>query len=587
MVVAPPQPPQLEPGPEALIEEVRARQRRRQRLTALTLAILVGAGTGSYLLVSGGSGRGPRPVVPVHTSAVVNLGVHHFGSFRAAESRVAAAWGNGPRRAGFEHADYGNAGASSYAVDAAGDVFLLDQLHSRILRYAPGSTRPAILPLRLPRSDSSTFTGVEDDLAVGSDGVIYAIEPSHSNSPDAALWSFPASGGRPIAQVDVGPENPIVRTVGTVAYVPFTLGTRWPAFMKSGHPLAGPPAVYGEPLGGGARLNLDGRVPDVTITINSRPGSTRVWHIRSKTAFGIDLAQALDGDLDRLVVVLTTYTNTQAEGEVLVVGSSGRILQRFDVPQELWASQYQDNSQFRLSGHWLYRLGSNPIGVFVDRYDLTRSGHRLPPAPRIAPAGASALRTPTFSETSPPLPIPAALRHVSGHLVMTRVRVVPAGKLRPELAGCGDGYAPYVPAGRPAVLRVDDFGLSLTYAWTPSELHACDDVAAAPHRLYQRWWNGSGSIGGVRGGVASEARTDHVYEGPSSGLPFVGFEWVEPKPGAKWVVSKMPGATEIFPLAANLPVRIVTTSMDGFRYSEYDKNGRLIYSHSDPIVIAG
>jgi hypothetical protein len=69
-----------------------------------------------------------------------------------------------------------------------------------------------------------------------------------------------------------------------------------------------------------------------------------------------------------VVVVLRTYTDTDAEFMVLVLGDRG-LERNFSIDPAEWA-ETAPLSRFRLVGSSLFHLGSTPTGMFVDRFDL-------------------------------------------------------------------------------------------------------------------------------------------------------------------------------------------------------------------------
>jgi hypothetical protein len=71
---------------------------------------------------------------------------------------------------------------------------------------------------------------------------------------------------------------------------------------------------------------------------------------------------------NRLVVVTKTYTDDRSEYVVLVLDRAG-LVNRFAVESLEWAES-APLARFRLSGSSLYRLGSTPAGLSVDRFDL-------------------------------------------------------------------------------------------------------------------------------------------------------------------------------------------------------------------------
>ena len=69
-----------------------------------------------------------------------------------------------------------------------------------------------------------------------------------------------------------------------------------------------------------------------------------------------------------LVVVARVYSDEHDEFLVLVLGPKG-LVHSFAVDSADWA-ETAPVSRFRLVGRALYRLGSSPSTVFVDRFDL-------------------------------------------------------------------------------------------------------------------------------------------------------------------------------------------------------------------------
>jgi hypothetical protein len=92
----------------------------------------------------------------------------------------------------------------------------------------------------------------------------------------------------------------------------------------------------------------------------------RSWRITSATPLGeVQLAEPHG---DRLVVVTKTYTDDRSEYVVLVLDRSG-VVDSFAVESREWAES-APLARFRLAGSSLYRLGSTPAGLSVDRFDL-------------------------------------------------------------------------------------------------------------------------------------------------------------------------------------------------------------------------
>jgi hypothetical protein len=70
----------------------------------------------------------------------------------------------------------------------------------------------------------------------------------------------------------------------------------------------------------------------------------------------------------RLVLVVRVYDGGSDEFVVLVLDRDG-LVDRFALDSADWA-ETAPLGRFRLLGRSLYRLGSSPSRVFVDRFDL-------------------------------------------------------------------------------------------------------------------------------------------------------------------------------------------------------------------------
>ena len=79
----------------------------------------------------------------------------------------------------------------------------------------------------------------------------------------------------------------------------------------------------------------------------------------------VQLAEPIAG---RLVAVVRVYEERRAEFVTLVLGPRG-VERQFSTDAADWA-ETAPLARFRLAGGSLYRLGSTPAGVFIDRYDL-------------------------------------------------------------------------------------------------------------------------------------------------------------------------------------------------------------------------
>jgi hypothetical protein len=295
--------------------------------------------------------------VPIGAAAtVVRLGRHTFGSLRVADARVASArWGDGSDDVGLEEQgpDATPIGASSFDVDASGRVTVLDEAHRRLLRWAPNaSPRPERIQVAV--------RGTIGDLSSGSDGNTYVVEAAAGASP-ALLRSF-AADGHQVSAVEVGQDADAVRGGPDGPIVLEPQSGRW---FGPGQPAG---AGVGRPVGDGLRVVVYRPDPgELRLALVTSSGTVaRGWRIESSTPMGeVQLAEPLAG---KLVAVVRVYEERRAEFVALVLGPRG-AQSEFSVDAADWA-ETAPLAHFRLVDGSLYRLGSTPAGVFVDRYDL-------------------------------------------------------------------------------------------------------------------------------------------------------------------------------------------------------------------------
>ncbi len=79
----------------------------------------------------------------------------------------------------------------------------------------------------------------------------------------------------------------------------------------------------------------------------------------------------------------------------------------------------------------------------------------------------------------------------------------------------------------------------------------------------------------------------------ASGGP-IAFAWVEPAARTRYVAVRQLGFVEVYPVTANLPVRVTTTtgidlgaSGSVFEVSEHDRSGRLVRAYTLEARVAG
>jgi hypothetical protein len=279
--------------------------------------------------------------------------------------RVATArWGDGPLDVGLEKGrTLDPIGASSFDVDAGGTVFLLDEAHGRLLRWARGENAPERVPL--------SIDGRLADLTVAGDGSIYVLEsvpPAGRSTPVVRRFDVHGrdldvieTAERTPTQIRPGPNGPVVLESQSHQWMPVAVGGEpaSPAVQRSrGH--------SGRPLRGGGEVVVLRRDNEILVALVDGGAVRRSWRVTSETALGeVQLAEPLGR---QLLVVVRVYSELQSEFVALVLGRGG-LDHRFAVDAVDWA-ETAPLARFRLAAESLYRLGSSPAGAFVDRFDL-------------------------------------------------------------------------------------------------------------------------------------------------------------------------------------------------------------------------
>ena len=330
-------------------------------------AVLQDNASGATTTLPTSGAQAPQISLPMGDAVVnVNLGEHAFGATRQPDARlVSVAWGDGPARVGLEANGPEEApiGASSFDVDAAGTVTVLDEAHRRALRWAPSllgqiGRPPTAVPLAL--------NGTLADLSVGQDGTLYVLESSDTASAGPVLRTFDAVGtlrstvaitDRTASEVRVGADGPAVLESPSAQWV--TVGG---IGVQGG---SGQSVSSARPSSDGSQVTVLRTGDELRVSVLSSAGR-RSWRITSGTPLAeVQLAQALG---KKLVVVVRVYSDSQDEFVALVLGANGVVRQYALAPND-WA-ETAPVSKFRLVGSSLYQLGSNTDGAFVDRFEL-------------------------------------------------------------------------------------------------------------------------------------------------------------------------------------------------------------------------
>lgn len=305
----------------------------------------------------------PQRSLPLEPAALVELGAHDFGSRPRAGVRVLeAAWGDEAAEVGLEQGrNLPPIGAAAFDVGRDGTVHVLDEAHRRLLRWRPDADAPQQVRLAI--------NGTLADMSVADDGTIHVLESTADPGRPRLLRSF-GPDGTPAGEVEIAERGAQVRIA---PYGPVVLqhpSSQWMPAVIDGRPL--PPSAQqaagraGRPLPGGREVMVLRWANELRIALVRAGRVQHAWRITSKTALGeVQLADPLG---NRLVVVVRVYTDSRDEYLVLELGERG-LHRSFALDSADWA-EASPLGRFRLAGSSLYRLGSTPAGIFVDRFDL-------------------------------------------------------------------------------------------------------------------------------------------------------------------------------------------------------------------------
>jgi hypothetical protein len=182
------------------------------------------------------------------------------------------------------------------------------------------------------------------------------------------------------------------------------------------------------------------------------------------------------------------------------------------------------------------------------------------------------------------------LEDVDAQPVMTKVALADADAIAPG-SSADDCVRTRARDAQPIGEVVERIGVSSESVTLrdASGLHGCDN-SPGPREEDRRWCGGS--FGNLYGGHLRDPRLGIGCATADGKL--MGFAWVEPEPGARYVAVEQPGYTEVYETAGGLPIRIATvTDVDvegsraSFRVSEHDAQGKLLKRYVLEAAVAG
>lgn len=190
--------------------------------------------------------------------------------------------------------------------------------------------------------------------------------------------------------------------------------------------------------------------------------------------------------------------------------------------------------------------------------------------------------------TAPPLP--AALARLESGAVATRAGAIRADELDTRGRACLDSFRSEfrVPPETVVVQRVALIGASLTFLDAEHRVVlGCDRTSRRDaHRLWC-----ARSVGRLFSGRLRDPRVDILCR--DSGGDRVGFGWVDPASGVRWIVARNGSRAEVEGVIAGLPVRIATTEVDAetssatFDVRELAGDGKVVRRYRLRAAVAG
>jgi hypothetical protein len=205
---------------------------------------------------------------------------------------------------------------------------------------------------------------------------------------------------------------------------------------------------------------------------------------------------------------------------------------------------------------------------------------------RFASLCALALAAASAGSTAAGLSRPAAPPRFKGHrgpVALTFVRLVRAEQVGALVSACVPGDR--IPSRRVVVERSGSRGSSMTFLGLWGAVDACDRAPGS----HPRPWCGRASWP-LRHHRVSDPRVTVCVD--EQGRPLAAFAWIDPLPGASWIVVDQPRAAEAYPVVAGLPVRVETVTEIGrgratFAYEEFDAKGVMLARSTITPAIAG
>jgi hypothetical protein len=314
------------------------------------------------LVSSAGSPESPLKFWVVRAMSELQMPSIPFNRIRKPATVLFLPWGTGPSKAGLSPGRESlTVGPSSFDIDDAGRIYLLDTEQDRLALFSEGELVDEV-PLSL---DSDA------DVSVATDETAYVLEVAGDVAQVRAV--SPSGQVRPAESLGEALSSHI-RTVGNRAYVNLLPADVWVKVSSGADVLPSfrPRETFvGAPIAGGAQLVRIGTMRGVRLGQVSDDEVSGAVEVQSATPLGEIALSEPDGNGGYWCVVHVWREDPSPADQYQVLHVSGeRIVESFAVS----AKQFADTpplSRFRLGGDGdLYQLTTSPDGVRIVRFDL-------------------------------------------------------------------------------------------------------------------------------------------------------------------------------------------------------------------------
>jgi hypothetical protein len=296
---------------------------------------------------------------------VVDMPSLPFGRVRLGRVVLSLPWGSGAARAGLEPGNESDTvGPSSFDVDSAGRIYLLDALQQRLAVFEDG---------RLTRQVPLSTGGMLFDVRVGDDGSADVV-----SGRSGSTWTVRTidPSGKVGAPVSLGEAiSARLRIAGRRAFADLLPLDAWIEVpLPGGGPASSPSVRTGQPLASGAELLSV--VGDDSVRMATLSGGEITSAIEARSSLPIADAPLVepDGEGGYWLVVRVWQERPAADQYEVAHVRGSTLISSFAISSRSFANAPFFN-RFRLGPDGaLYELTSSSEGIQVVRYELGGQG---------------------------------------------------------------------------------------------------------------------------------------------------------------------------------------------------------------------